>query len=360
MQEPMTAGQFYLVGDSLQVKHWKVLINKDRFIIGRQDGCDLRLETMGISRVHAEIYQTEDGWRIKDHNSTNGTFVNHRRVEQDQPLFDGDQLVLAELRFKIANEPACDDSTIITNPHAPVFERMMREKAVTPYLQPIIDLQTGRAFGFEVLGRVYYSGLPESPLALFNIAEKLGLEVALSELFRDTAFAQLAEYSPKQWIFFNTLPCEFEPASIERQLDLIRQKFPSLKLVMELHESVVTKPETMREALSVLHKHQMLLAYDDFGAGQARLLELMEEPPAFIKFDIQLVSRIDQRPQASQIMLKTLIRMAADLGVKTVAEGVETEAEAAVCQQLGFDFAQGFFFGRPAPIADALTRFAQV
>jgi EAL domain-containing protein (putative c-di-GMP-specific phosphodiesterase class I) len=350
MQNPITAGQFYLVGDSFQVKQWKVLVNKDRFLIGRQDGCDLRLEVMGISRIHAEIYKAPDGWRIKDCRSTNGTFVNHQRVEHDQLLNDGDRLVLAELRFKILSEPAHDDCTIITNPHAPSFERMMRDKAVTPHLQPIIDLRTGNTVGFEVLGRVHYMDLPESPGPLFGIAEKLGMHVTLSKLFRETAFSQLAEYCPDQLIFFNMLPCEFELSSIGQQMALIHEKYPNLNLVMELHESVVTNPKTIREVLLMLKRHNMLLAYDDFGAGQARLLELMEAPPSVIKFDIQLISKIDQRPQASQAMLATLIHMAADLGTKTLAEGVETQAEAEVCKQLGFDLAQGFYFGRPAPI----------
>ena len=91
----------------------------------------------------------------------------------------------------------------------------------------------------------------------------------------------------------------------------------------------------------------MGLAYDDFGAGQARLLELAEAPPHYLKFDRKFVTNIDQAPSSRRRLLASLVAAARELLVKTVAEGVETEAEAEVCSKLGFTHAQGYYFGRP-------------
>jgi EAL domain-containing protein (putative c-di-GMP-specific phosphodiesterase class I) len=92
------------------------------------------------------------------------------------------------------------------------------------------------------------------------------------------------------------------------------------------------------------------LAYDDFGAGQARLLELAEVPPHYLKFDMSFVRGIDAAAPSRQRLLTSLVSVARDLLVYTVAEGVETAAEADVCMRIGFTHAQGFFFGRPRPI----------
>ena len=86
------------------------------------------------------------------------------------------------------------------------------------------------------------------------------------------------------------------------------------------------------------------LAYDDFGAGQARLLELAEVPPHYLKFDMSFVRGIDSAPASRQRMLTSLVSVARDLLVYTVAEGVETAEEADVCMRIGFTHAQGFFF----------------
>jgi EAL domain-containing protein (putative c-di-GMP-specific phosphodiesterase class I) len=88
------------------------------------------------------------------------------------------------------------------------------------------------------------------------------------------------------------------------------------------------------------------LAYDDFGAGQARLTELAEVPPDFIKLDRSLIRDID-RGIARQDVIKALNKVCADLEVESIAEGIETEAEAAICRGLGSRYGQGFLFGRP-------------
>jgi len=103
----------------------------------------------------------------------------------------------------------------------------------------------------------------------------------------------------------------------------------------------------------VLKELNILLSYDDFGSGQARLLELMEAPPDVLKFDISLVRDIHQRSAASQAVLAALVKMSKEIGVRTLAEGVEIQQEAEVCRQMGFDFAQGYFFGKPAPMVKA-------
>ena len=93
------------------------------------------------------------------------------------------------------------------------------------------------------------------------------------------------------------------------------------------------------------------LAYDDFGAGQARLLELGEAPPDLLKFDSRFIRGVDAAAPSRRRLLTSLVKIVKDLGAEPLAEGVETPEEAKACIDIGFTRAQGYFYGRPGPIA---------
>ena len=133
-------------------------------------------------------------------------------------------------------------------------------------------------------------------------------------------------------------------------LEELREVSPQLDLALEIHESVLTRPAAIAELRALLLERNIALAYDDFGAGQARLLELAEAPPHYLKFDRRFVCALDQAPAAKRRLLHSLLGLARDLLVKTVAEGIETAGEAHACAELGFTHAQGFHIGRPRPI----------
>ena len=105
----------------------------------------------------------------------------------------------------------------------------------------------------------------------------------------------------------------------------------------------------MHELRALLRELGIQLAYDDFGAGYARLQELMDVPPDVLKFDIALIRDIHRRPPHSRQVIQTLVRMAKNLGIKTLAEGIEEPEELAVCREMGFDYAQGYLLGKPEP-----------
>jgi len=89
------------------------------------------------------------------------------------------------------------------------------------------------------------------------------------------------------------------------------------------------------------------LAYDDFGAGQARLVELVEVPPDYLKFDMKLVQNLETASAEHHTMLETLVQMVLELGITPLAEGIEIEADDNICRQMGFTHAQGFYYARP-------------
>lgn len=91
----------------------------------------------------------------------------------------------------------------------------------------------------------------------------------------------------------------------------------------------------------------MGLAFDDFGAGQTRLLELSEASPDILKLDFCLIHNIDTASPARQRMVEILVNYSHDLNIKLLAEGVQTAAEDTYCRQIGIDLLQGFYYGHP-------------
>jgi EAL domain-containing protein (putative c-di-GMP-specific phosphodiesterase class I) len=337
------------------------------FRVGRRQGLELVLPSGSVSKTHAEIYARGAGLRVRDLGSTNGTFVNRKTVD-DAALAEGDVLHFADFEFRLghaeggqaaASEPAEESTTAALRkaelPHRLAagtreLRELLRDGLVDMVYQPIVQLARGSVAAYEALGRGRHPGLPESPLELFRIAESIGEEAELSRLFRRRAVELVASRPDAPPLFLNTHPIEFTRPGLLESLEQLRAFAPGLDLTLEIHESVLTRPAALAELRALLLQRNVALAYDDFGAGQARLLELAEAPPHYLKFDRRLVTGLDKAPQPKRRLLQSLVNLARELLVRTVAEGIETAAELQACSELGFTYAQGYELGRPRPI----------
>ncbi|HMO83503.1 MAG TPA: EAL domain-containing protein [Lacipirellulaceae bacterium] len=228
------------------------------------------------------------------------------------------------------------------------FDKLMSERAVVPHFQPIVDYRHMDVTGYEILGRSRLFGL-NTPHAMFSAAAVLDLESELSRMMRSEGVKCGGDLPGRPLLFANTHPIELqEQGVLEFSLRELRELTPDAPLVLEIHEAAVTCVEQMRQLRRVLNDLDIKLAYDDFGAGQARLVELGDVPPDYLKFDIDLVRGIDSASSERQRMLASLVKIVNDLGIASLAEGIESEAEHTTCREMGFCFAQGFFYGKPA------------
>ena len=326
------------------------------FRIGRSEGLELVLPRPQISKTHAEIYPAAATMRIRDLSSRNGTFVNGQ-VVSDAQLHDGDVLHLGDVEFRLVQGAAVstrpDDRTsaLDGNWRPREIRELLRRRLVTTYLQPIVHLRSGRVAAYEALGRGRHPGLPEDPVRLFETAGQIGQEaqIRLSQLFRRTAVEQVRDLLDPPVLFLNTYPAELRQPGLVESLEELRACAPRLELVLEIHESALSLADVICTLRERLLKANVTLAYDDFGAGQARLFELAEAPPHYLKFDRVLVAGLNHAPMSRQRLVASLVAAAHELAVQTVAEGVETAAEAEACLRAGFTYAQGYHFGRPVP-----------
>jgi EAL domain-containing protein (putative c-di-GMP-specific phosphodiesterase class I) len=178
----------------------------------------------------------------------------------------------------------------------------------------------------------------------------LGVEVELSRLFRKKVVETLAGRAERPVVFVNTHPVELTQPGLVESLEDLPRGAPHVEFTVEIHEGAIVNVAALVELKAALRDRGMRIAYDDFGAGQARLLELGEAPPDLLKFDIRFVRGVNDAPPSKRRLLKSLVQITRDLGAEPVAEGVETAEEAAACTDIGFTRAQGYFFGEPEPL----------
>lgn len=338
----------------------RVLVEKVPFTIGRAETADHRVYSSPVSKLHASIVEVDGRYAVRDLQSTNGTFVNGARIIE-QLLDDGDIIHLAHVEFCFRQssssaatdtptlEPSADTTQALSVARpaslirgAALLREMIGTHAVDTIFEPIVDLETKEVIGFEALSRGRHEGLPTAPAALLSLAEQCGMAMELCQLFRRLSVAESSRLPPGTKLFLNVHPREVADPAFVTSLEVLPQLAGDRRLVVEIAEASVTNAEIMAGHRAALAKLGIELAYDDFGAGYARLIELTDVPPAYLKLDRSLIDGIEARPR--QDMVGALVGVAASLDARVIAEGIETRTAADICAALGCQFGQGHLF----------------
>lgn len=343
-------------------------LHKLPYRVGRDVGNDLSVDARGLSRRHAEFLSGPAGELVlRDLNSTNGTFVNRERIQSPQALVENDVVHFGNAEFRLGVETGTrmaqaesDGERTLIAPagralsqhfvrHEKEFRELLSGQGLTTAVQPIVDAGTGALFAYELLGRSTHPGLPASPAHLFSLAAQLGLEAELSAAFRTHGIEAVAPRLKGSRLFINSHPTETFAESFFQMLTAWRARPDAPRLVVEVHETAVMEVERMRELAARLDTIGVEFAYDDFGAGQARLNELGDVPPHFVKFDMGLLQGLHLASERKQKMVRDLVKLVLDLGSVPLAEGIELEEEAELCRNMGFRLIQGYLTGKPVP-----------
>jgi EAL domain-containing protein (putative c-di-GMP-specific phosphodiesterase class I) len=347
-------------------------IDKLPFRVGREAGNELTVDARGLSRHHAEFRSGEHGTLVLvDMGSTNGTFVNRERINGTRLMVENDVIHFGNAEYRLGADSAtrlaarasdADGERTMIVPagsvltenfvqHEREFRELLAGRGLSAAAQPIVDARSGVLFAYELLGRCEHPQLREPPGRLFDLARALKLEAELSGAFRRHGIAHIAPKLGGVKVFVNTHPLETFTEAFFDELQALRALPQAPDIVIEVHETAVMEIERMRELAARLTALGVSFAYDDFGAGQSRLNELGEVPPHFVKFDMGLIRGIHEAPASKQKTVRDLVKLVLDLGSVPLAEGVELEAEAALCRDMGFALIQGYLTGRPVPIS---------
>lgn len=359
----MATGDWYLEGYLYQQERMHRLpLEGDNFTIGRNQSCDLVLNRHDISRLHCRLTVRDGHLYVADNQSTNGSFINGLAVSDEQELLHGDILSVANTDIRIIRDHdsgpqitatqvvlhSKDDQRLLAGVRQ--LEQLLELRQVTTHFHAIFDLK-GQVHGHEALGRGAAPDLPEAPWPLFQIAESGDLAVPLSRLFREVAISKFSEQKADGYLYLNIHPRELDQSdNLLDSLQTLRKTHPSTPIRIEIHEDGIADLTLLRDFQAGLAHINMGLAYDDFGAGRARLLEMVEVPPAVVKFDIGLIRNIHSAPQTKQHMVAALVKLVREVGSCALAEGVEHHEEFLACQDLGFELIQGYLFGKPVAV----------
>jgi EAL domain-containing protein (putative c-di-GMP-specific phosphodiesterase class I) len=348
-------------------KRWIIPLEPLPFSVGRMADCNLVLASKSVSRNHADLFLKDSGLWVRDLESRNGTYLNRKKIKGAVPVRGGDILHFGTVEFRIGfkessvpeNESTATllkvtDLSNLFQTFEADMKALIEQRAVIPLFQPIVHLGDKTRFGYEVTCRGAWEGMPRAPEELFGLAAGLGCEADLSRLFWSEGLRVGGGLPDAHELFINIHPAELAQPSLATSLGealaALRRVTKSARLTVELSEKAVTNLAVMARFRAELLEMGVSLAYDDFGAGQTRLLELVEVPPQFLKFDHALIRDIHQRPRKLFQVVKALVHMAEDLGIACIAEGVECAAEAEACAHAGFPYAQGYYLGRPSQL----------
>jgi len=326
--------------------------------VGRHPGVPVRVIHPTVSLVHAELRKQGDALELVDLSSRNGTFVNGKRVSGSQLVRGDDLIQFGAAAFRLQHQSQFQGSLNATCQSEDIgdlalalaqFEKLVSEASVVPVYQPIVDATTAEVIAYEALARSRLFGL-DKPAQMFQAAEYFHMEAELSRMLRREELVT-SSAADLPHLFLNTHPAEMTDLKrLILSLREIRAARPKQPLTLEVHEAAAADLSTMKMLRLVLDDLNLKLAYDDFGAGQARLNELVEARPHYVKFDRKMISGLDKADKSRQQMIESLVGMCRQLGIVTLAEGVETGPEADACRKCGFELMQGYHFGRPAEL----------
>lgn len=229
-----------------------------------------------------------------------------------------------------------------------------------PWFQPKIDLQTGRVCGAEVLVRWCCPDIaPLPPDRFLSVISANGLMRALTLGLAAHAAESLEQLGARRdglTLALNICPTLLDdPGFADALTDaLISGGARPEEVILEITESAAARNQgAALENLTRLRMGGFELSIDDFGTGFSSLAQLVRMPFSELKIDRSFVSRIELEG-SDRLLVESTVALAHRLGLRTVAEGVETPAQLEFLQRLGCNMAQGFLFAKPMPMAEWL------
>ena len=239
------------------------------------------------------------------------------------------------------------------------LRRALETDELVPYFQPIVDTQSGEIRAFEALVRWRH---PERgvvpPSSFLPVCEETGLIVPLGRRILRESVAQVQRW--REWfgadlhLSFNLSVAELDQPDLREAVGaaLAGAGAEPSTLCLEITEhALMTEASHCLENLNALDALGVELALDDFGTGYSSLAYLRKLPITILKIDRAFMTG-DVLEPADAAVIEAVIGLARALGLRPVAEGVETEAQWVELKRLGCEFAQGYFFSRPLPASE--------
>jgi EAL domain-containing protein (putative c-di-GMP-specific phosphodiesterase class I) len=230
------------------------------------------------------------------------------------------------------------------------LRRIIRDRAISSLFQPIVEVPGHKIIGYEALSRGPLGSYLESAENLFGFSERAGLVAEVELLCLERALV-CARRLPENAVLFINLSIrgleylEGQSGGLARMV--AQASWSPQSFVLEITERTYSEnPKRMQSQVRALRRQGFRLAIDDMGTGYSALHVLADLEPDFIKLDRTLVRDLAHEP-IKRNLVSAITNFAESSRSVIIAEGVETQDEVQVLQDLGITLAQGFFFGQP-------------
>lgn len=233
------------------------------------------------------------------------------------------------------------------------LRRMLKEQSAIYHFQPIIDATTGEIFAYEALMRSISPNL-SSPSFILAMAKEEGLLAEIEQLTIISSIEHFVSHVEREQIsstcrlFLNSLPNQVLPHEKVMEVEKKFKQYLSL-LVIEITEEEKLDQIVQRSKMHYINSWGAGIALDDYGSGYNSEQSLLKIQPDYIKVDIDIIRNIDHDYNKQDIVAH-VVEYGHERGMKIIAEGVETAAEAEKVIQLRVDFLQGYYLAKPALI----------
>jgi diguanylate cyclase (GGDEF)-like protein/PAS domain S-box-containing protein len=311
-------------------------ILSERFVINGQEF--FPRASMGIALYTPSYHTPEELLRDADI----AMYIAKARGKGGFEIFDGNMRVNTIARLQLETE----------------LRRALERQEFETYYQVMVSLQTGRVWGFEALVRWQH---PTRGLVLpgefIRVVEEIGLIVPLGQTILETAARQLRIWRSRfpenpPLVSVNLSARHFlQPGLLDQCRRMLEEmQLSDCGLSLEITESaMISDPKSAIEIMNQLKSLRVKISLDDFGTGYSSLGYLHRFPLDSLKIDRSFVSRMMEDDE----IVRTIITLGRNLGMKVIAEGVETTEQAARLKELGCEFAQGYYFSVPVDARQA-------
>ena len=240
------------------------------------------------------------------------------------------------------------------------------QQQIQVYYQPQFDIKTNQLVGAEALMRWFHPVRGHiSPAHFIPIAEALGLIVPMGEWVLREACQQIhhwPQYPAQGHISVNLSARQFsDPNLLQTVMHILAQTgLPPQQLELEITETTLMQDADLaQQILTQFQQSGIQIAIDDFGVGYSSFNYLQRFALSTLKIDRCFVENLGRHPK-NQKIVAAMIRMAHDLGMRVIAEGIEYQEEFDLLRELDCDIAQGYWCGRPTTSEEFESRYLPV
>lgn len=220
---------------------------------------------------------------------------------------------------------------------------------IIPFYQPIKNIKTNQIFKYEALARLYYDNKYIAPIEFLEVSKKAKLYPKITEIMMRKTFEYFSHKPNVEFSINYSIDDILNVETTNLLFELLENYHMGNRVIIELLETEeINNFEILNNFITRVKKYKVRIAIDDFGSGYSNFSYILNMNVDFLKIDSSLIENLDTSKDSLKVV-KTIIAFAKEIGLKTIAEKVHSQAIEDILIELDVDYVQGYHIGKPAP-----------